>query len=229
MNIENWHDEDEKNKILNQYVKTGPDGFFVYGDPIGNSSNLTQLFHYADLLKKLQTASGVPVVACRVNGLGLILMCLGISGISCGIAALDNFRELILSDIQEGYSADPRYYIPELLSMVSLKKKVATKLTDIAKSSVGSALKCTCKYCEGIYSGTPLTQRNMKLHFLQRRKQELEEIAAVSLQDRLAYIEKKIDTAIKYAKTLSNEGKEVGDFSHLITWRNLVQQFLKRS
>ena len=229
MNIENWHDDDEKNKILNQYVKAGPDGFFVYGDPVSNSSNLTQLFHYTDLLKKLQTASGVPVVACRVNGLGLILMCLGISGISSGIAALDNFREPILSDTQEGYSADPRYYISELLSMVSLKKKVATKLTDIAKSSVGAKLKCACKYCTGIYSGTPLTQRNMKLHFLQRRKEELEEIKTIPVNDRLAYIEKKVDTAIKFAKTLADEGIEVGDFSHLNTWRSLIQQFLKRS
>ena len=168
MNIDNWHDDDEKNKILNNYVKANPDGFFVYGDPIGNTSNLVQLFHYADLLKKLQTASRLPVVACRVNGLGLILMCLGISGISSGIAALDSFREPILSDTQEGYSADPRYYISELLSMVSPKKKVATKLTDIDKSSIGPALRCSCKYCTGIYSGTPLTQRNMKLHFLLR-------------------------------------------------------------
>ena len=229
MNVDNWHDEDEKNKILNYYVKVSPDGFFVYGDPIVNSSNLVQLFHYTDLLKKLQVASGVPVVACRVNGLGLILICLGISGISSGIAALDNFRELILSDTQEGYSSDPRYYIPELLSMVSLKKKVATKLTDISKSSIGSELKCSCKYCIGIYSGTPLTQRNMKLHFLQRRKQELEEIKTIPIKERLVYIEKKVDMAIKYAKTLSNEGIKVGDFSQLNTWQGLIQQFLKRS
>ena len=229
MNVDNWHDEDEKNKILNNYVKTSPDGFFIYGDPIGNTSNLVQLFHYADLLKKLQTASGLPVVACRVNGLGLILMCLGVSGISCGIAALDTFRELILSDTQEGYSADPRYYIPELLSMVSLKKKVATKLMDIDKSSIGATLRCPCKYCTGIYSGTPLTQRNMKLHFLQRRKQELEEIKNIPTNDRMAYIDAKIDAAIKYAKTLSNEGIEVGDFSQLNIWKSLIQQFLKRS
>jgi serine/threonine-protein kinase len=229
MNIDNWHDDDEKNKILNNYVKANPDGFFVYGDPIGNTSNLVQLFHYADLLKKLQTASRLPVVACRVNGLGLILMCLGISGISSGIAALDSFREPILSDTQEGYSADPRYYISELLSMVSLKKKVATKLTDIDKSSIGPALRCSCKYCTGIYSGTPLTQRNMKLHFLLRRKQELEEIKNIPEKERMAYIETRVDAAIKYAKTLSNEGIEVGDFSQLNTWKSLVQQFIKKS
>lgn len=229
MNIDNWHDDDEKNKILNNYVKTNPDGLFVYGDPIGNASSLVQLFHYADLLKKLQLASKVPVIACRVNGVGLILMCLGISGISSGIAALDSFREQILSDTQEGYSADPRYYIPELLSMVSLKKKIATKLTDIDRSSIGPALRCSCKYCTGIYSGTLLTQRNMKLHFLLRRKQELEEIKNIPAKDRIIYIQTKVDAAIKYAKTLSNEGIKVSDFSQLNTWKSLIQQFIKRS
>lgn len=227
MNVDNWHDDDEKNKILNYYVKTNPDGFFVYGDPICGQSNLTQLFHYTDLLKKLQASSSTPVVACRVNGLGLILLSLGISGISSGIASLDNFREAILSDTQEGYAADPRYYISELLSMISLKKKVTTKLTDIAKSSVGAALQCHCDYCNGLTSGQ-LTQRNLKLHFLLRRKQEIEEIKSVNEPERLSFIETKIDKALEYAKTLSKEGIEVADLSHLKTWKALILQFKKK-
>ncbi len=228
MNVENWHDDDEKNKILNYYVKASPDGFFVYGDPIGSQSNLTQLFHYADLLRKLQISSSVPVVACRVNGLGLILLSLGISGISSGIASLDNFKESILSDTQEGYSADPRYYISELLSFVSLKKGVTTKLADISKSSIGKELQCSCKYCAGVTSGA-LTSRNMKLHFLSRRIAEINEIASINEADRLSFIEMRVDKAVSYTKTLSSEGIEVGDFSHLNVWRSLIQQFKKRS
>jgi len=227
MNVDNWHDDDEKNMILNHYVKANPDGFFVYGDPICGQSNLTQLFHYADLLKKLQKSSSTPVVACRVNGLGLILLSLGISGISSGIASLDNFREAILSDTQEGYAADPRYYISELLSMISLKKKVTTKLTDIAKSSIGAALQCHCTYCNGLTSGQ-LTQHNLKLHFLLRRKQEIEEIKSVSEPERLSFIETKIDKALEYARTLSKEGIEVADLSHLKTWKALILQFKKK-
>ena len=229
MNVENWHDEDEKNKILNQYVKAGADGFFVYGDPIGNSSNLTQLFHYTDLLRKMQTAAGVPVVACRVNGLGLILLSIGISGISSGIGALDSFSELILADTQDGYSADPRYYIPELLSMVSLKKGITTKLKAIEESSVGSKLKCVCKYCAAAGSSTTLTLRNIKLHFLERRKVELQELAKIKPDERLTYIESKIDQALQYVKTLSGEGISVADFSHLRTWKELIGQIKKKS
>lgn len=228
MNVENWHDDMEKTKILNYYVKAAPDGFFIYGDPIGNQSNLTQLFHYSDLLLKLQSHSSVPVVACRVNGFGLILLSLGLSGISSGIGSLDSFRESILSDAQEGYAADPRYYIPELMSMVSLKKRVTTKLTDIAKSSIGQQLKCTCQYCDGIESGT-ISQQNMKLHFLKRRQDEIQEIAATEQKERLAFIEGKINRAIDYRRTLSNEHVDVGDFSHLDTWRSLVQQFKRQS
>lgn len=228
MNVENWHDDDEKNKILNQYVKTAPDGFFVYGDPISSQSNLVQLFHYSDLLQKLQASSGVPVVACRVNGLGLILMSIGVSGISSGIASLDNFKENILSDTTEGYATDPRYYITQMLSTVSLKRGVTTKLKDIAKSSIGAELACTCPYCAGVSSAAALTHKNMKLHFLHVRKQEIAELEAVALQDRLDFVEKKVEQAMAYSSTLSKEGIEVGDFSHLAIWRSLIQRLKKR-
>lgn len=229
MNVENWHDDDEKNKILNRYVKTAPDGFFVYGDPISSQSNLVQLFHYTDLLQKLQASSGLPVVACRVGGLGLILLSVGVSGLSSGIASLDNFKETILSDTQEGYAADPRYYIPQMLSTVSLKGGVTTKLKDIAKSAIGSKLDCSCPYCAGVSSAASLTPKNMKLHFLYARRQEIKELEAVAPADRLDFMEKKVEQAIAYSKTLSGEGIEVGDFSHLTTWRTLILRLKKKS
>lgn len=228
MNVDNWHDDEEKNKILNQYVKAAPDGFFVYGDPISSQSNLVQLFHYSDLLQKLQTSSGVPVVASRINGLGLILLSAGVSGISSGIASLDSFREGILSDTTEGYATDPRYYIPQMLSTVSLKRGVTTKLKDIAKSSIGQALECACPYCSGVSSAAALTPKNMKLHFLYTRKQEIAELGAIAPQDRLDFMEKKVEQAITYSSTLSKEGIDVGDFSHLTTWRSLIQHLKKR-
>lgn len=226
MNVENWHDDEEKTKILNSYVKASADGYFAYGDPIGNQSNLTQLYHYSDLLKKLQSSSSSPVVACRVNGSGLVLLALGLSGISSGIGSLDSFRESILSDTQEGYSPDPRYYISGLMSMVSLKKRVTTKLIDIAKSSIGEHLKCDCQYCIGVESGV-ISLQNMKLHFLKKRKDEVEEMSALKQEDRLAFIESKILNAISYKKVLAKEGVEIGDFSHLDTWYSLIQQFKK--
>lgn len=225
MNIEDWYDEEVKTKILNSYVKTSPDGFFIYGDPIGNQSNLPQLFHYADLLRKLQTFSSVPVVACRVNGFGLILLALGISGISSGFASLDNFRESILSDTQDGYTSDPRYYIPELLTLISFKKGVPTKLTDIARSSIAKELACKCPYCANIQT---LSLHNIKMHFIVRRNAEIVELEKIDSTNRLDYIDEKIIKAIEYVKVLNKEGiKIASDFSHLTTWKGLIEEFKK--
>lgn len=228
MNVENWHDQEEKNKILNYYVRTCPDGYFVYGDPISVQSNITQLFHYADLLKKLQLSSSVPVVACRVNGLGLVLLAYGIAGISSGIAGLDSFKESILSDTTEGYSSDPRYYVPKLLTMITLPKRVTTKLTDISRSSAGAELLCNCKYCSSLNSGILIPQ-DMKLHFLQRRKEEIEELIAINAEARLSFIGKEIDQAIEYSKILTKERIRIGDLSHLQTWKHLVEELKKKS
>jgi serine/threonine-protein kinase len=225
MNIEDWYDEEAKTKILNSYVKTSPDGFFIYGDPIGNQSNLPQLFHYADLLRKLQTFSSVPVVACRVNGFGLILLALGISGISSGFASLDNFRESILSDTQDGYTSDPRYYIPKLLSLISFKKGVPTKLTDIARSSIAKELACKCSYCVNIQT---LSLHNIKMHFIVRRNAEIMELEKIDSTNRLDYIEERVMKAIEYVKVLNKEGiKIANDFSYLTTWKGLIEEFKK--
>lgn len=228
MGVDGWHDEDIKNEILNKYVKNAPDGFFVYGDPIGNSASLPQVFHYADLLKKLQDSAGVPVVAARVNGLGLVLLAIGVSGISSGISGLDSFGENLLSDVKViDYSIEPRYYIPELMTMISLKKGITTKLKDIKKSSIASELKCKCPYCKDD-DGDTLSIANIKMHFLLRRSHEIKEIASLSPTERLDYIEAKINKALLYQKTLQKEGIKISsNFSHLDVWKNLVEKFKK--
>jgi len=230
MSVDGWHDDEIKNEILNKYVKNAPDGFFVYGDPIGNTANLPQIFHYSDLLKKLQDSSGVPVVAARVNGLGLILLAVGISGISSGIAGLDSFKETLLSDMRENdFGVDPRYYIPELMTMISLKRGITTKLKDIQKSSIAAELKCDCEYCSGSEEET-LSVASIKMHFLFRRQQEIERLESIDPAKRLDFIEEKINKAIFYQKTLQKEGiKIANDFSHLNTWKTLAEKFKKIS
>ena len=225
MCVDDWHDEDIKNAILNKYVKSSPDGFFVYGDPIGNQSSLPQVFHYADLLKKLQDASVVPVVAARVNGLGMILLALGISGISSGIAGLDSFSESILNDMNDGYAPEPRYYVPELMSMISLKGGITTKLKDINNSSIGSVLKCNCPYSH-YEEGSVQSHINLKMHFLKRRFDEIKELENIKPKDRIVFIEERINKAIEYQKTLNREGIKIANsFAHLNTWKVLVEKF----
>ncbi len=229
MNVDGWHDDDIKNEILNKYVKNAPDGFFVYGDPVSNSANLAQVFHYSDFLIKLQKASNVPVITARVNGLGLVLLCLGLSGMSCGISGLDSFQEGLLSDQKEDtYGMDPRYYIPELMSLVTLKKGITTKLKDINKSSISEALKCPCPYCKDILEEEVLISERVKMHFLYRRKEEMDTINSLNEEERLKYIEERLAKALEYKKTLTKEGFKISsDFSHLNTWKSLIEEFKK--
>jgi serine/threonine-protein kinase len=227
MNIEGWHDNDIKDAILTKYTRVAPDGFLVNGDPVGRSSNLPQLYHYADLLVKLQSANQIPVVSCRTNGgLGMILLAAGVAGISSGVSALDSFSESILSDSSEGYASGPRYYIPELLSMISLEKGIPTKLRDIEASSQGRELKCPCEFCESVYSKNLIPQANIKMHFLLRKHQQINELKSVPPKDRMNWVKEKLDRAIAYEKILRAEGiKLAGDFGHLQVWKQLAEKF----
>lgn len=231
MNVNNWYDDDVKNEILNKYVKHAPDGIFVYGDPIGSEASLPIVFHYADLLLKLQQSAGVPVVAARVNGLGLILLAAGISGISSGVAGLDSFREDILSSMTEiDYVVEPRYYIPELMTMIQLKGGITTKLKALRDSSLAKALGCGCPYCRGVTEGDNIPLSNIKLHFLFRRFTEIKELQAVKQEKRLEFIEDKINKAIGYERILAKAGVKITtSFSHLNTWKSLVEQLKKKS
>lgn len=227
MNVDGWYDKKEKDRILNDYSRIEADGYMVYGDPIGKASNLTQLYHYADLLLTLQDSSKAPVVASRVNGIGLILVAFGLSGISAGAAGLDSFRQEILSDKSEGYTNDPRYYIPELLSMISLPKGTDTKIKAIQGTSLASQLKCSCKFCVSINSGS-VVHSDVKKHYLYRRNAELDELLKLDANDRKAYIQKRVNDALEYENTLKREGVKLGDLSELTTLRDLVVELNKR-
>ena len=228
MSVETWHDPAEKQKVLNDLVKIPVDGYFAYGDPISSSSNLTQLFHYADLLLTLQSNTKAPVVACRVNGFGMILLAFGLSGISSGVGSLDSFSESILSDPSEGYGPDPRYYIPELMSMISLTKRTTVKVMDIQKSSIANELHCDCGHCAAINSGS-INEQEIKLHFLKRRKQEIDALLKTAPNDRIEYIENKVDEALAHLKQLKNEKIKVGSLDHLRTWKQLITELKKQT
>lgn len=227
MNVDGWYDESEKKRILNDYVRIEADGYITYGDPIGKSSNLTQMYHYSDLLLTLQSSSGAPVVASRVNGLGLVLVAFGLSGTSSGAASLDSFREEILSDTQEGYTNDPRYYIPELMSMVSLPKKSDAKIKDIKRTSIGKDLECSCTYCNSLNAGT-VVPSDVKLHHLFRKKQELDEMSGLNSDQKIELITNKINTAINFEATLKKEGVKLGNMPEIQTLRDLVVELKKR-
>ena len=173
----------------------------------------------------------MPVVAARVNGLGLILLAAGISGISSGVAGLDSFREDILSSMTEiDYAVEPRYYIPELMTMIQLKGGITTKLKALSESSLAKTLKCRWPYCTKVTEEDNMPLANIKLHFLLRRFHEIKELESIKPEGRLAFVEDRVEKAILYQKTLAKEGiKITNSFSHLDTWKSLIEQLKKKS
>lgn len=228
MNVDGWHDKKQKNTILNDYTRIEADGYQVYGDPITKSANLTQMYHYSDLLLTLQSSSGRPVVASRVNGIGLVLMAFGLNGVSSGAASLDNFKEEILSDKNEGYANDPRYYVSELLSMISLTKGTDTKIKAIKNTSLSNVLMCNCKYCEAVNSGS-VVHSDIKMHFLLKRDLEIRELSLLTTErERQEWISNKVNNALDYESTLKKEGVKLGSMTELSTLRDLIVELKKR-
>ena len=220
MYIDKWHKNTEKQDILNQYVRLKPDAYFAYGDPVGKKSNSTQLFHYADLLLKLQEKSQRPVIASRINGFGLILMAFGLSGMSSGIASLDSFSESTISSGEVGYSLGPRYYMPGLMHMFSSKEHNLIK--DVLASDIGRRLKCTCKYCQHP-KGQLLGPENFRMHFLTKRQQEIQMIAANDTATNIHQIEGRLGQAMTDIQQLKRAGILIRDTEHLEVWSNVVK------
>ncbi|OGC70036.1 hypothetical protein A2415_01605 [candidate division WWE3 bacterium RIFOXYC1_FULL_39_7] len=226
MSIEKWYAEDTRKYILNNYVRWAPDGFLIYPDKIDNNTSISQLYHYTKLLLELQKYADRPVVACRSNTFGLILLAAGIKGIGSGMSALDSFSEDLLTSDEEDYSVGTRYYYPELMTMIWLEKNLPTRLIDIYKSSLGEELKCNCPYCKPLYDKGELPRSNVKLHFLYRKFQELEQIRNLTEKEqRLEYLENRTKKALGYLKELRDkEIKVVSSYAHLNTWLELIDK-----
>lgn len=226
--VEDLYKDEIANKILNRYVRVAPDGFLVYGDSIGaGSSNIVQLTHYSRLLLKLQDSAKVPVVAARTGTFGLILMCLGLSGASSGLAALESFGQNLLSESKGDYGIDPRYYVPSLLSFISLPKGVTLKLKDVYGSSIKEILNCGCSSCVNLSELSSLSNKQVKLHFLEKRKEELDAIKDLTIEERIVYMKDRIDEAIKNQKILKREGiKVVNTVESLGAWKTVLEKAL---
>ena len=227
MFVDEWHDPDEKDRLLNSYSRTNADGFLVYGDPIGNKANLPQLFHYTDFMLKLQDSTSSPVIAERIGSLGLILSSIGIAGFSSGISSLDSFSESLIAEAKEPYSPDNRYYVSGLMGFITMTGGLSTRLLDVMNSNAGSSLKCACGYCSSLFEEqAAISLQNLKLHFLYSRAKEIKALTAIEPEQRVKYITERLESAIETEKLLRSEGiKYATDTTYLRNWLRLVERF----
>lgn len=209
-------DNQYKNDLLNYYSAHECDGYIVYADGIDKNTTPVTLYHYIDALLKLQRFTGRPVIAGRLNSLGLGLISLGLAGFSAGAARFESFSEELHKDRTQGFNLYERYYFPELLGTVSIEKKRPTRLNQI--SSVLGA--CQCLYCRGKAAEDVIQAQNNKLHYIHSVTQEVETIKKTT--DKREYFLNRIDAAIRNYQRLTAVYKR-DDYKHLLVWKEVFE------
>jgi len=210
-------DRQYKDDLLNYYSAHECDGYVVYADGIDKSTTATILFHYIDTLLRLQRFTGRPVIAGRLNSLGLGLISLGLAGFSSGAARFESFSEDLHKEAAAGFNLYERYYFPELLGTVSIEKKKPTRLNQI--SSVLGA--CECLYCKNKSAEDVINAQNNKLHYLYTVTKEVEEIKNVT--DKRSYFLNRIDQAVFNYQKLTAVYKR-DEYKHLFVWKEVFEK-----
>lgn len=205
-----------KNDLLNYYSAHDCDGYIVYADGIDRDSSVVVLYHYIDTLLKLQRFTGRPVIAGRLNSLGLGLISLGLVGFSAGAARFESFSEDMHKEVGQGYNLYERYYFPELLGTVSIEKKRPTRLNQI--SNVLGA--CQCRYCNGKSAEDVINAQNNKLHYILSVTNEVETIKNTA--NKHAYFLQRINQAISnYQRLTAVYNRD--DYRHLLVWKEVFE------
>ncbi|MBI5325523.1 MAG: serine/threonine protein kinase [Ignavibacteriae bacterium] len=222
LNVDCLLDEKDKKDLLNMFSAFDCDGYFIYVDCIDNNTNKTTLYHYIKTLVELQKSTLKPVIAGRLNSLGLGLLCAGVSAYTSGAARFESFYEDLYKEENEAYIMHERYYFPQLLGTIAIEKKNPIKL----KAIMDILGPCNCNYCNGKNYIDMIDAPNNKLHFLENIHNEVETIKSLSHNERLSYFIDRIDKAIFNYKRLHNIFR-ANEFQHLINWKDVFTELNK--
>lgn len=212
-------DSQYKNELLNTYASMGCDGFIVYADGISKGTTEITLYHYITTLLELQKYTRKPVIAGRLDTLGLGLVCAGIAGFTSGSARFESFYEDLYKEATEAYNMYERYYFPELLGTIAITRKDPVRLQQIVQI-IGT---CGCRYCNGKAVPDLIKSQNTKLHFLELIHQEVDNIRAVDPVKRIDYFLSRVKKAINNYKKLPAVFKP-NEYNHLDRWKNVFSK-----
>ncbi len=212
--------EREWRHILNTFSIFDCDGYLVYVDSIDESSSRGTLFSYVSLLRELQSKTGKPVIAGRVNGMGLGLLCAGVAGFTAGASRFETFSEDFYKEEKISYNMYERYYFPELLKSIPILRKDPERF-ELIRTKLGS---CECKYCKGKDNTQTLVSANAKLHFLEIRSSEIAEITALPENERITYFIKRIDSALDNFALLTPNVFKPSEYTHLNSWKEVFNK-----
>ena len=176
------------------------------------------MYHYIKTLVELQKCTSKPVIAGRLNSLGLGLLCAGVSGYTSGAARFESFYEDLYKEETEAYNMYERYYVPELLGTIAIAKKAPVKLNAIIET-LGA---CDCYYCKGKNYVQMIDAPNNKLHFLEKIHEEVEIIKSITPSERNEYFLHRINDAIGNYRKMPVIFK-TADYQHLLNWKTVFE------
>lgn len=195
----------EKEKLLSYYVNLNVDKYIIQ---ISNMKNLNiqNLATYISFATTLQSSTGKDVIALKVPvALGLYLISIGIHGFSCGVSNLEFFDEDYIKDDTEAFNLYAKYYIPELLTLMSYNRAEAYSLEDI----YNEFNKCDCEYCNSRTFVEIAAEKDLiiKLHFLSKMENEVQNMNnIVNEEDKKQYYIDRIEEAIQNFTNIKNKG-----------------------
>ena len=218
----------EREYFLNVLSALNCDMYWIYVDCIDESSNVSQLYNYATALLDLQKSTNKPVIAGRIGSFGLILLAFGLYAFESGTSRFESFYEDLYKDTSDPYNMYVRYYIPELFANVAIERKNPIKIVQLLHSKVGTDITCHCPYCEGKEPTVLMADSITRKHFLYRRNEELQIFRNMdTLNERVEYIEERINNAIGYYKNLKPIFKD-DDYKYLKNWLEVIGKLKER-
>jgi len=213
-------DSQYKLELLNTYAAIGCDGFVIYADGINKDTTEATLYHYITTLAELQKYTQKPVIAGRLDTLGLGLICAGITGFTSGAARFESFYEDLYKAASDAFNMHERYYFPDLLGTIAITRKDPVRLQQIV-NVLGA---CDCRYC----TGKPIPDvikpsKNTKLHYLELIHEEIDRIVSIDSAERIDYFIGRVNQAIENYRKLPMVFKP-NDYRHLERWKNVFSK-----
>jgi hypothetical protein len=207
---------DVQTQLLNQYTRTGVDGYLFYVNFDDRDANAAQLFNYASTLLRFRE-SGRPVLAGRVGSFGLGLYAMGVTGATAGLTSFEAFFWNYYTHRASVSGGLQRRYLRPLLQLVSMD--VAR---EIAKSERRERYVCHCPGCDGAVGWY-----RERLHLLYTRARQYRDLQTATPERRVALFSQWVSEAHEEAQALNRLGIRVR-VDHYSTWLAVLRQVEQR-
>lgn len=214
--------ETKVNQLVSELINLDTNGYFLLINGFSDRSSGTEELESVALLVNKLSKYRKPVIMGAVDAFGLFMCALGAQGFSAGICWMDSYDETnFLRDLGGRLEETMRerfIYMPEMF--IKLPRDIS-RLSYLTVDSLKTYGPCQGRFCTD--KSIPQDVR-ARLHFLEQRKKEMEELGSITQNERLQFLNVKLDTAISLAKDVANEDIRI-KYSHLTRWKDALSNF----